>query len=189
MLKNVIVIHGCSSVVEEKQSNIPPSDRHWISWIREQLVSRDVPTVTPLMPEPWAPDYGKYKAEFEKLNVNEETTLVGHSCGCAFLVRWLGDSKQKIDKLILVAPWKIAGDGNEIKKVFYEYPIDETVKSRVNKIIMFTADNEQENGKKSLKIFHDALGGKIIELKGRGHYTRDDMEKKEFPELLEEVLN
>jgi hypothetical protein len=39
-----------------------------------------------------------------------------------------------------------------------------------------------------LKIFHKALGGKIIELKGRGHYTLNDMGTEEFPELIEVVL-
>lgn len=53
---------------------------------------------------------------------------------------------------------------------------------------MFTSDNEEEDGKKSLRIFHKALGGKIIELKGRGHYTIGDMETEEFPELLKEII-
>ena len=53
---------------------------------------------------------------------------------------------------------------------------------------MFTADDEEENGKKSLEIFHKALGGKILELKGMGHYTLNDMGKEEFPELLNIIL-
>lgn len=53
---------------------------------------------------------------------------------------------------------------------------------------MFTADNEIDDGKKSLDIFHNALGGKIIELKGRGHYCFEDMETYEFPELLDKIL-
>ena len=52
---------------------------------------------------------------------------------------------------------------------------------------MFTADDEEEEGKKSLKIYHEALGGKVIELKGRGHYTQGDMGTEEFPELLKEI--
>lgn len=50
------------------------------------------------------------------------------------------------------------------------------------------ADNEEENGKKSLSIFHKALGGKIIELKGMGHFCFEDMETYEFPELLKEII-
>jgi hypothetical protein len=53
---------------------------------------------------------------------------------------------------------------------------------------MFTADDEEDDGKKSLQIFHRALGGRIIELKGRGHYIMSDMGTEEFPELIEEVL-
>ena len=53
---------------------------------------------------------------------------------------------------------------------------------------MFTADNENENGKKSLSIFQEALGGKIIELKGRGHFVFEDMGTEEFPELLKEAV-
>lgn len=63
------------------------------------------------MPDPWAPEYEKFKQAFEKNPVSEHTILVGHSCGCAFLVRWLGESKQKIDTLILVAPWKVPKAG------------------------------------------------------------------------------
>jgi len=53
---------------------------------------------------------------------------------------------------------------------------------------MFIADNEEENGKKSLEIFHKDLGRKIIELKGRGHYCFENMGTEKFPELLQEVI-
>ena len=54
---------------------------------------------------------------------------------------------------------------------------------------MFTADDEEKEGKESLKIFHQALGGEILELKGHGHYTLGDMGTEKFPELLEVILN
>jgi len=188
-MKNVIIIHGCSSVpAEDATTKAQPDLKHWIPWTREVLVARGIPATTPQMPESWAPGYERWKTEFEKQDINVDTTLIGHSCGCSFLVRWLGDSKRRIDKLILVAPWKI-GTSSEAKKQFYNYVIDETIKSRVNKIVMFTADNEEEAGKKSLAIFHDALGGTIIELKGRGHYAGDDaIRTEDFPELLEVVI-
>ncbi len=141
------------------------------------------------MPIPWEPDYEKFKKEFEKYEITENTILIGHSCGCAFLVRWLGETKQKIFKLILVAPWKIPDKNDKFRKAFYDYHIDETIKSRAKEIIMFTADDEEKDGKESLKIFHEALGGQVIELKGHGHYTIDDMGTIEFPELIESVLS
>ena len=83
---------------------------------------------------------------------------------------------------------EIARSEKSRRKQFYDYTIDKTIKSRAEEIIMFTADNEEELGKRSLKLFHDVLGGKIIKLKGRGHYTMDDMKTEKFPELLNVIL-
>ncbi|MFH0873301.1 MAG: alpha/beta hydrolase [Candidatus Komeilibacteria bacterium] len=186
---NCIIIHGCPSP-KEKNYNAESRtyDKHWMPWVKKELLAKGIKTETPLMPEPWAPDYEKFKAEFEKLEVNEDTILIGHSCGCSFLVQWLGESKKNISKLILVAPWKIATTEFEFRTKFYGFPIDETIKDRVKEIIMFTADNEWPEGKASLKIFHAALGGEVIELKNHGHYLLKQMGTEEFPELLNVVL-
>ena len=183
MEKKCIIIHGCPSTSED-----PSYNKHWIPWTKKQLIAKGIKTETPVMPSPWQPDYNKFKAEFEKLNVDENTILVGHSCGCTFLVRWLGETKTKIFKLILVAPWKVNDEGDSFREKFYTYDIDKTISDRTTKIIMFTADDEDPGGKESLKIFHNALGGEIIELKSRGHYTQGDMGTEEFPELVEKIL-
>ncbi len=162
--------------------------KHWMPWAREELKKRGIKTETPLMPAPWAPVYEAFKEKFETLEVNENTVLVGHSCGCAFLVRWLADSKRQVGKLILVAPWKFPTRGGSVVEEFYNFQIDETIKSRVGQIILFTSDNEREEGKKSLKVYHDALGGKVVDIRSRGHYTFKDMGTEEFPELLQEIL-
>ncbi|MCD6528218.1 alpha/beta hydrolase [bacterium] len=189
LTKRCIIIHGCPSDVEKAMDPKRRTyDKHWIPWAKKQLIAKGIETETPLMPSPWYPDYEKFKGEFEKYTVDENTILIGHSCGCAFLVRWLGETKKKIFKLILVAPWKIPDKDDEYRKKFYIYSIDKTIKKRVKEIVMFTADNEEEDGKKSLEIFHKALDGEIIELKGRGHYTLNDMGTEEFPELIEVVL-
>jgi len=187
---NCVIIHGCLSNIEKAMNpEARTHDKHWILWTKKQLQDKGIKVEAPLMPEPWAPDYNKFKEEFEKYKVNEDSILIGHSCGCAFLVRWLGETKQKVDKLILVAPWKIPNGNDKLRKEFYTYPIDKTIKNRVNKIVMFTSDDEEEDGKKSLIIYNKNLDGKVIELKSHGHYTLSDMKTENFPELIEEVLN
>jgi len=185
---NCIIIHGCPSneaefMTPEKQTYY----KHWIPWATEQINKVGIPTINPLMPAPWAPDYEAFKKEFEKYEVDENTILIGHSCGCAFLVQWLGDTKRKIKKLILVAPWKIPRKDSSAREKFYDFQIDETIPSRVGEIVMFTSDNEHSGGPESLEIYHQALGGKVITLSGRGHYIFRDMGTKEFPELLKEI--
>lgn len=189
-MKNCLVVHGCPDN-DEKQ--LLPADRsynkHWILWIKEQLIARGVPTDNPQLPDPWKKNYQEFKEVFEKYPVNSDSILIGHSCGCAFLVRWLGESKQPIAKLILVAPWKIADPDDINGPAFYDYEIDRAIASRVGEIIMFTSDNEEPEGKISLEMFQSALGGTIIDLPQHGHYTLNDLGTNEFPELLEAVLN
>ena len=91
--------------------------------------------------------------------------------------------------MILVAPWKIPNEERNGADIdFYAYPIDETIKSRIDEITMFTSNNEAEDGKKGLVMYHDKLGGKIMNLKDHGHYILKHMGTEEFPELLEEIL-
>ncbi|MDO8467678.1 MAG: class I tRNA ligase family protein [Nanoarchaeota archaeon] len=187
-LSNVVIVHGCPSAEKAEYSQEKRTyDKHWIPWIKKKLEERKIKVFSPLMPEAWKADYYNWKKEFEKNKIDENSVLIGHSCGCAFLVRWLGDTKKKIKKLILVAPWKIAKSGNAPKD-FYDYNIDLGIKDRVGEVIIFTANNEEADGKKSVKIFHDSLGGEIIELKNHGHYTIYDMGTGEFPELLNEII-
>ncbi len=187
--RNCIIIHGCPSDVEKAMNpETRTYDKHWQPWLQRELIAHGIPTERPMMPNPWMPNYEAYREELEKYLIDEGTTLVGHSCGAAFLVRWLGDSKRTIDTLILVAPWKIPDEQNEVKKAFYTYSIDGNVRSRVKRVVIFTSDDEEEDGKKSAKIFHDALGGEFIELAGHGHYCFRDMQTEEFPELLMKIV-
>lgn len=187
---NCIIIHGCPSD-EEKALNPKTRtyDKHWIPWTKKHLEQTGVRTATPMMPEPWNPVYEAFKQEFEKYNVGEDTTLVGHSCGCAFLVRWLGETKKKVAKLILVAPWKIPEPNDPGREKFYGYQIDPGIKNRVKAVVMFTSDTEEEDGKKSLKMYHQVLGGRIVDLPQHGHYTLGDMGTEQFPELLQEITS
>ncbi|MDO8556837.1 MAG: alpha/beta hydrolase, partial [Nanoarchaeota archaeon] len=125
---------------------------------------------------------------FEEQTIDEKTILIGHSCGSAFLVRWLGETKRKIKKLILVAPWKIPKAEDENREKFYTYTIDSTIKERITDITIFTSNDEEDEGKKSVQLFHEALGGKIIELNNHGHYTLSDMKTEAFPELFQEII-
>jgi predicted alpha/beta hydrolase family esterase len=144
--------------------------------IEQQLQQQGIEVFRPLMPTPRIENYENFKKEFEKYEsfIDEHSILVGHSCGSAFLVRWLGECDKTIKKLILVAPRKIFDDKNQEKiqqKDLYDYEINPELTKRVDEIVMFTADDEDPIGKESLQLFHQALGGNIIELPHHGHFT------------------
>jgi leucyl-tRNA synthetase len=181
---NAVIVHGCPSNAEKAMNEKTRTyDKHWIKWTASKLEELGVKLATPYMPTPWEPSYESWKQEFEKLEIDENSILIGHSCGTAFLVRWLGETKRKVNTLILVAPWKIAP--NESKKQFYEFDIDRSIKERVKNIYAFTSDDEEQDGKESVKIYSEALELKVIELKKHGHFTMGDMGTVEFPELID----
>lgn len=186
---NCIIVHGCPSKKGFEKEN-PTYNKHWMPWLKKELEKNNVTAKRPMLSNPWKPDYTLWKKEFsiyEKF-IDKNTILIGHSCGTVFLTRWLAETKKEILKLILVAPWK-KSNRDDPREELYKYKIDESIKERVGKIIIFTADDEEQIGKDAAKEFKEKLGAKLIELKGRGHYTLGDMGTEEFPELLEEILS
>lgn len=69
-----------------------------------------------------------------------------------------------------------------------DFNINPEIKNNVGEIIIFVSDNEIDIVKESARIYEKELEARLIELKGRGHFTFNDMGTHEFPELLEEVL-
>ena len=55
---NCIIIHGCPSDAEKAiNPKTRTYDKHWIPWIKKELLSRGIKTETPLIPEPLKPNY------------------------------------------------------------------------------------------------------------------------------------
>ena len=187
---NVIIIHGSNPRDKEKLSKgePPQNEKHWIPWVKEKLKEKGIKVYTPLMPENWNPKYKDWRKEFEKLDINKNTILIGHSAGGAFLVRWIADTKTKIKKLILVAPAKIFDLGHEYLKDLCDFEINKEILDLAREIVILISDNESEGIKRAVEIYSKELDIKPIELKGKGHFIFKHTGTKEFPELLKEIL-
>jgi len=191
MISNVILVHGCNDKDDEniKKYNLPPqNERGWIYWVGLRLKEKGIKTYAPLMPNSQKPSYQEWKKVFEKLPIDENTVLIGHSAGAGFLVRWLGETGTKIKKLILVAPAIVYGGYSGFLNDLLSFTIDKQVKDIARKIIIFVSDNESDGIKKAVEIYCGGLGIRPITLKARGHFTESGMGTKEFPELLEKIL-
>jgi len=189
---NVIIVHGCPfNVKKAMDEKTRTYDKHWIPWVKKQLEEKDIKVFTPLMPKSWEPSYEDWKNEFNKLPVNENSILIGHSCGGAFLVRWLGETKKKVKKLIFVSPSVVLDD--ELKslklKELYDFEINEEVKANVEEIIAFVSDNDKKRIEDSADLLVKKLSVRLIEVKGCGHFIEKHMGTKEFPELLDEIIS
>ncbi len=185
-----VMIHGCPPNKESFINVETDSDKHWISWMRRKLTTEGIQVYNPVMPNAWRPNYEEWKAEIEKLNIDAQTVLIGHSCGGAFLVRWLSESKKNIAKLVLVAAAKIpADDATPEKRLWSDFIIDKNIKEYCDEVVVFIGEQDKERHQKSARLYAAELGGRLIQFPNYGHFMPADMGgTNAFPELLQEVV-
>lgn len=190
-MKTAIILHGMPSKEEYFDPEGWPAkyDAHWLPWIQRQLIVNGVLAQIPELPEPYEPDYNKWRSVFECFSVNEDTILVGHSCGGGFLVRWLSENKVKAGKVALVAPW-IAPNSPRPKPGFFDFQIDNNLVSRTNGVCLFISSDDNKEELDTAKLLKEKLRGlQVKEFSDRGHFTFGDMGTQSFPELKDFLLN
>jgi predicted alpha/beta hydrolase family esterase len=186
-MNRAILLHGTCSEDEYFSDNYPSlSNSHWLPWLQKQLLMKDIIAQTPEMPYAYKPNYTKWKEEFERYPIDENTILVGHSCGGGFLVRWLSENKLNVGNVVLVAPWL---DPKRNKTTdFFNFDIDPELYKRVKSLEIYLSNDDQDvidSVDTLLKTIPEAQLHKFDEM---GHFTYGEMGKHDFPELLESVL-
>jgi len=191
-MKTAILVHGWASKREFDDPHSPtPSNSHWFPWLTKRLMMRGIFTVAPEMPESYYPRYELWKKEFERFEVDQETLLVGHSCGGGFLIRLLSERKKvKVGKVILVAPWVGTNPDEDFDKSFFDFNWDRNLADRTAGMVMFSSQDDSDSVQKSLKIIRERLNNlKEVKFKGKGHFTLHSLGGEAFPELLQECLS
>lgn len=184
-MNRAIIVHGKPTVDEyhdkfqDSQSNC-----HWLPWLQQQFCAHDILAQTPEMPEPYQPNYEKWKNEFERLLPDKDTLLVGHSCGGGFIVRWLSENPDKmVAKVVLVAPW-LDIEGN-YPEMFNFTPRGDINGQSVQGIhLLVSTDDYQPMQLTKDHLINTVLGIKYHEFNGYKHFTYSSMKTHEFPELV-----
>jgi predicted alpha/beta hydrolase family esterase len=184
-MKTAIILHGKPSKEEYfNAKRDSQSNSHWLPWIQEQLLLKGVLAQTLEFPEPYEPIYEEWRKVFERCDVNEDTILIGHSCGGGFLVRWLSENKVKVGRVVLVAPW--LDPDHELHTDFFNFELDAEVPERVDKMIVFVSNDDDADIQTSVSTLAAKWpNARIIKLESKGHFTFGDMGTREFPELKE----
>lgn len=187
-MKNIYVLHGCCGQEEFEDAARPSgSNCHWLPWLQKQLLIKGYNCQTPEMPKAYAPSYTAWKRIMDTFPMDEGTTLVGHSCGGGFFVRYLTEKKQKIKNLVLVAPTldPLQKFGN-----FLSFSLEKPLVNYVEDIHIFYAQNEPVKGiKESVELLHNTYKAHRHTLKNHGHFTLKHMGTDAFPELLKVIEN
>ena len=188
-MNNCIIIPGRPGKNEYYSSNIPsPSNHHWFPWIQKQLCMKGILTQVLEMPTPFAPVYEEWKMVLDMFPLDKTYSLVGHSCGAGFLLRYLSEHKISAHQLILVAPWldpikHVTGD-------FFKFERDPAMLSRVRSLHILNSSDDLKSGiQESVSMIKAWYPSAIMhEFVDRGHFTIEAMRTQEFPELLDIIV-
>lgn len=185
-MKTAIIIHGMPEKKEYYDVNRPASSNcHWLPWIQKQLLLKDIVAQTPEMPIPYSPEYSAWKEMLERFPIDEETILIGHSCGAGFIVRYLSENNVKVRKVVLVAPW--IDPDKYLDTDMFDFTIDENIADKTQGLTLFSSTNDMEEVQKSVEQIKAKVKNiKVVEFQSAGHFCYEDMGTDAFPELLAE---
>ncbi len=185
-MKNAIILHGISESKEQYEGYLGSmSNFAWYPVLQWDLTRRGVLVQTPEMPTPYFPDmnYSEWVKTISQFDINENTILIGHSCGGGFWLKYLSQNPQiKIKQLVLVAPW--INPLGEPTDFFDNFILDKDLAMRCGQIDLFISSDDHERILKSFDKIKDVYGDKINYHKcdDKGHFSEDI--GAEFPELL-----
>ena len=180
---NCIILHGCPP----NEQSVTPKEHRWMNWLVGKLKEKGINAIAPEMPSSWSPKYTEWKTSFEKYRVTKNSLLIGHSCGAAFLVRWLLEKDIIVKKLILAAAAKIPENETDTRKDLYNFELSNNVPNIAIEIVLFTS-NDFPHHLKSLEIYKQFLKPRVITLENKFHFLYFQTKTNEFPELLDEII-
>lgn len=188
-MKTAIIIHGMPDREEYYDVNRPASSNcHWLPWIQKQFILKDIVAQTPEMPVPYNPEYQAWKKVFEGFDLNENTILIGHSCGGGFIVRYLSENPNvRVGKVVLVAPW--IDLEKSLDTGMFDFEIRQDIVNQTAGITIFESTDDDDEIKISIdKLKSEIKDIKIVTFQDYGHFCIGDMNTDKFPELLDECI-
>lgn len=186
-MRKAVIVHGYNDESEYRDAARPAaSNDHWIPWLQRQLLLRGIETQTPEMPGLYEPHYPAWKQMLDRFAPDEETMLVGHSCGGGFLARWLTETSSRVGKVILVAPW--LDPEKVIDPDFFAFELDPSIAAKTaGLIVMYSGDDDPQVIRSVEMLKSKLIGADFQEFDGKGHFVLDSLGTQEFPELLQNL--
>lgn len=184
-MKNYFIIHGFAS------GNID----NWFPWIKKKIDSDTKLCVIPQFPiDINHQNYSSWKLVLDAYKnnnmINDETVLIGHSIGCAFIIKYILENNIKVSKIILVSGFNnfYAEDPNDLhNKVNKTFYINDDELKEVNKhaddVICLYGDNDPYISQDVLHNYYIKLNAKEIIIHN-GEHLNTKAGYNTFDELL-----
>jgi len=181
---NVIKIHGAYGSPEE----------NWIPWLKKELENLGCKVFVPKFPTPKNQTLNNWFKVFKKYEkyLNEDTILIGHSLGPAFILRILDRLNKPVKASFFVAGFisKLNNpDFDEINKTFLQKKFNwKKIKQNCENFFVFYSDNDPYVPDGEAKKLALNLNIEPILIKNAGHFNEETGYLR-FPLLLKMLKN
>lgn len=194
-MKNVVLLHGIfpesfdGVLIADIPLCDPNNDGNWMGWTKKRLQENGYTVTCPVIADVWNASWKQWETELDKVIIDENTILVGLSAGGYALLRYLGESRKKVKKLILVAPGAPGFEREDgvtfpHQDDFYSYAITSELKSFIHDQVVEFVSNDDDFILRAVELYKNILDAKVINVESRGHFS---FLIPEFPELLKEI--
>lgn len=180
-MKNALILHGTDN----------NSQGNWFPWLKNELETKGWKVWVPDLPDSGIPNTKKYIkliSSNQDWDFNSESFLIGHSAGAVTILGLLQNlsADVQVDTCILIGSFKNNLGTKEFDGLFEE-PFDfEKIKKHAKKFIFIHSDNDPYCPLEHAEYLAKKLDGKLIVMKGQGHFNLEISPKyRKFPELLE----
>ncbi len=179
---NFFIIHGVYANPEE----------NWFPWLKKQLESMNYEVIVPKFPTPldqslesWMRVFSNYESK-----INEETVMIGHSLGAAFILNYLEKTNKKIKAAYLIAGFhKLLGNQyDDLNKTFVGKEFNwEKIMQSCNKFFIFASENDPYIPFEISKELTEKLNAEFNIVPNGGHLNKESG-FEEFYLLLECII-
>ena len=178
----VIIIHGSFGNPEE----------NWFPWLKEELEKFGWTVSIPSFPTPEGQNLDSWTKTFEETEagLDEETILVGHSLGPAFILNVLERIDKQVKACFFVSGFlgKLGNpEFDEINRTFTDREFYwKKIKENCPAFFVFHSDNDPYVSLEKAEELAQNLGTEVTIVQGAGHFNENGGYTK-FPLLLEKI--
>jgi len=179
---NFFIFHGIYGHPQE----------NWFPWLKKELEIRGFEVIVPKFPTPlnqslesWLRTIANYEDK-----INDETIMIGHSLGAAFILDYLDIKNKKIKAAFLVAGYfkLINNEFDEMNRSFvgrdFNWP---KIKKNCSKFFVIGSDNDQYIPLEATKEMAKMLDAELKIVHNGGHLNAK-AGFTSFPVLLKTIL-
>jgi len=164
----------------------------WYPWVKKELEALGFQVEVPAFPDAENPKMSEWLSMLKEKagQPDEDLYLIGHSIGCATIMRYLEslEENEKVGGAVFVAGYSENIGFDELQN-FFENPIDlEKIKTKAkNGFVAIHSDDDPYVDLKYADIFKEKLGAEIIIKPGAKHFSGAIEGEEAYLELPEVV--